>query len=42
MFNFITDSVRERYGLDQEVNIIYEDQPDNDFKSLFKYAEGKP
>ena len=40
-FNVATDSIRKRYGADQEVHVIYEDKPDNDFKSLFSHTEGK-
>lgn len=33
-------SIREKYGEDMPINIIYEDQPINDFKSLFMRLQG--
>ena len=33
--------LRSLYGSELEVNINYEDKPDNDFKSLFYFLQGK-
>ena len=37
---FPTGKIKEKYGCDQEVHINYEDQPMNDFKSLFLRIHG--
>jgi len=34
-------AIREKYGNELPINIIYEDQPINDFKSLFMRLQGK-
>ena len=33
-------AIREKYGDELPINIIYEDQPVNDFKSLFMRLQG--
>ena len=33
--------MKAKYGKDQEVHVCYEDQPFNDFKSLFLRLQGK-
>ena len=39
-FHF-AERIKKRYGAAQEVHILYDDQPLNDFKSLFMRMEGK-
>jgi hypothetical protein len=34
-------AIREKYGEELPINVIYEDQPVNDFKSLFMRLQGK-
>jgi len=34
-------AIREKYGKDMQITIIYEDQPINDFKSVFMRLQGK-
>ncbi|KAI0212240.1 hypothetical protein LSAT2_002855 [Lamellibrachia satsuma] len=34
------DWVQKTYGEDQQVHVIYEDRPTNDFNSLIRYIEG--
>ena len=33
-------AIREKYGDELPINIVYEDQPVNDFKSLFMRLQG--
>lgn len=37
---FVTDLLKEKYGDDQEINIIYEDQPSSDYNTLFRRLHG--
>jgi len=37
---YITDWVQKTYGENQQVHIIYEDLPNNDFNSLIGVVEG--
>ena len=34
-------ALREKYGEELSINVIYEDQPENDFKSLFRRVHGE-
>ena len=34
------EKLRSKYGSDLPINVIYEDQPTNDFKSIFLRANG--
>ena len=38
--NIKPGKIREIHGSDTEIHIVYEDQPTNDFKSLFKNLNG--
>ena len=40
-FLFKTEHIREKYGNDIQIRVIYEDQPVNDFKSLFLRTHGE-
>ncbi|KAI0228930.1 hypothetical protein LSAT2_020633 [Lamellibrachia satsuma] len=35
------DWVQKTYGEDQQVHVVYEDRPTNDFNSLIRYIEGE-
>ena len=37
---YVTDWVQDTYGEDQQVHIIYEDLPNNDYNTLFRNVEG--
>ena len=41
MWHCLSDSLKQKYGEDQEVHIIYEDQAWNDWKSVFLRLHGE-
>ena len=36
----LTENIRKTHGEETEIHIIYEDQTDNDFTSLFRTLHG--
>ncbi len=40
MYDLLAAYIQKKHGADREVQLVYNDQPENDFKSLFLRING--